>query len=485
LREASRPLIPKLSWVEQLLEGGQIPNFFAYFALFAWPAVCLILFVRLPVEKAAIWSLLGGYLLLPSGTSVDLFLLPPIDKFSITSLSTFLFCWMKGGASSGRKRSMLIYCLAFIFVISPIFTSLNNRYELSIADRSIPGFYPLDGLKYSLHNIIVLTPFFVGMRFLSSDASRLYLVRAVPTAAVFYSVPILLEVRFSPQLHRLIYGYFPHDFSQTARDGGFRPVVFLSHGLEVALFVSMAIIAAVVAMRAKSKILRGPSSAVAGYLGVILLLCKTLGAAIYAVVTVPLLLFTKPKTWLTVASVFSLLVCAYPMLRTYHLVPLNKIATAASAVSENRSASLRYRVKNEDLLLAKANEKPFFGWGTWGRGRVYQDDTGLDLAVTDGAWIIQFGMFGWFGFLSLFGLFATAILRARASVDSDLTPQTAVLGGLGLLLAVNIVDLLPNANLLPFTFLLAGSIAGGVQARSPRSLDRRRLAVSRTALPAR
>jgi hypothetical protein len=452
--------------------------------LFAWPVVCLFLFVRLPVERAAIWSLLGGYLLLPAGTMVDLSLFPPLDKFSIPSVTTFLLCWMRGAHSPPPRRSMLIYVLAFIFVISPIFTSLNNSYELAIADRSLPGFYPLDGLKYSLHNMIVLGPFFVGMRFLSSDHGREVLLKALPTAAVIYSAPILIEVRLSPQFHRWVYGYFPHDFSMTVRDGGFRPVVFLNHGLEVALFIAMAVIAASLAARARQRIWQQPAKFVAGYLAIILLLCKTLGAAVYAAVAVPLVLFTKPRSWLTVACVIILIVCAYPFLRSNNLIPVHQVASAATIVSADRASSFIYRVENEDLLLAKANKKPLLGWGTWGRSRVFQDDTGQDIATTDGTWIIQFGMFGWFGYLSLFVLFAAALFRARASVGREVNRGSIVLGGLGLLLAVNMVDLLPNANLLPFTYLLAGSIAGRVRARSARPIARDRTSASQIAAAA-
>ena len=51
------------------------------FVLFAWPLVCILLFVRLPVEEAAIWSLLAGYLLLPA-RQYRRPLLPPLDKFT-------------------------------------------------------------------------------------------------------------------------------------------------------------------------------------------------------------------------------------------------------------------------------------------------------------------------------------------------------------------------------------------------------------------
>ena len=63
-------------------------------------------------------------------------------------------------------------------------------------------------------------------------------------AGLCYSVPMLFEVRMSPQLHTWIYGYFPHSFVQQMREGGFRPVVFLGHGLLTAFFIMSAAVAA-------------------------------------------------------------------------------------------------------------------------------------------------------------------------------------------------------------------------------------------------
>jgi hypothetical protein len=440
--------------------------------LFAWPAVCIVLFVLLPIEAAAVWSLLAGYLLLPSATSVDISLLPPLDKFTIPAISTFILCWMKGTQSPPPRRSLLIYALAFASVMSPILTSFTNSFELQNAGHSISGFYPLDGLKLGLRNLVTLAPFFVGMRFLSSDKARTLLLGSVPAAALFYSIPMLFEIRMSPQLHHWVYGFFPHRFGQQIRDGGFRPVVFLNHGLEVALFAAMAVIAATILVRSKRRILGLPPGAVAAYLGVILLLCKTMGAAVYAAAAAPLVLVTRPRTWVRVACAITLLVCAYPALRLYDIVPVHQIAKAANSISIDRSASFLSRVTNEDALLAKADERPFLGWGSWGRNRVYDSATGEDVSVTDGQWIIQFGMYGWLGYLSMFGLFAAAVWRARTVVRGPATPSTIALAGLSLLLAVNVVDLLPNANLLPLTFLMAGSIAGCVRAGSARQSPR-------------
>jgi hypothetical protein len=145
------------------------------------------------------------------------------------------------------------------------------------------------------------------------------------------------------------------------------------------------------------------------------------------------------------------------------------------AISKERSTSFAVRVENEDLLLAKGNKKPAFGWGAWARNRIYDRKSGTDVSTTDGEWIIQFSTFGWLGYLSLFGLLTSSLMRARGGVRGPVTEASVVLGGLSLLLAINLIDLLPNANLVPLTYLIAGSVAGCVRARSSRKSAPQRL----------
>lgn len=432
--------------------------------MFAWPAVCVGLFIFLPLEAAAIWSLLGGYLLLPSSFQIDLPLLPPIDKMTIAAVSAFLLCWMKGAQTRTQHPSTLIYLLSAGYVLAPILTSLGNGYELQTAAVSIPGFYPLDGLKFAGRQLISLLPFFIGMRFLSNDYGRALLLKSLPTALTIYSIPMLFEVRMSPQLHQWVYGYFPTTFNQQIRAGGFRPVVFLSHGLELALITTLAIIAAVIGAHARWRILRLPAGAVAAYLSVILYFCKSLAPIVYAVVVAPIVLFTRPRFWVKISCAILLFVSAYPALRTSGVIPVQAIASAANFVSTDRSVSFQMRVRNEEALLSKANQKPFFGWGTWGRNRIFDRDTGQDISVTDGQWVIVLGTFGWFGYLCLFLLLTTAAFRSLRVVGKTVTTSTIELGGLTLLLAVYVLDLLPNANTMSLTFLIAGSIATSVKA---------------------
>ena len=289
--------------------------------------------------------------------------------------------------------------------------------------RASTAFYPIDGLKFAGRNVMMLIPLHIGRRFLSTDNARALLLKAIPAAMLVYSLPMLFEIRMSPQLHRWVYGYFPGDtFVQQIRGGGFRPVVFFSHGLALALFTAIAVLCVFVLMRAKLRVLRVDSRIVAAYLGGLLVLCKSLGPLIYAIVFAPVLLFTRPRFWVKIGCAASLVVCAYPVLRAHHLAPTQLVSDAASAISPERNASFAVRVLNEGQLLEKAEQKPWFGWGGWGRNRIFDQWTGKDVSVTDGGWIIYFGVYGWFGYLCFFGLLAAALFQAHRVMDKQVTP---------------------------------------------------------------
>jgi hypothetical protein len=114
------------------------------------------------------------------------------------------------------------------------------------------------------------------------------------------------------------------------------------------------------------------------------------------------------------------------------------------------------------MLLEKTADKPVFGWGTWGRGRIYKThwsgkfDT--DVTVTDGIWIIIISSFGWAGFIATFGLLAYPTARAfRNRRRFSKFPSFVVLLGV---LVINLFDLLSNSSLTPITWLIAGALAG-------------------------
>ncbi|MBL0871526.1 MAG: hypothetical protein IBJ18_13215, partial [Phycisphaerales bacterium] len=56
-----------------------MPNLFAYLVLFSWPLVAVVLFRLMSVQRALVWTLIAGHLLLPSATGIKFPMLPVID----------------------------------------------------------------------------------------------------------------------------------------------------------------------------------------------------------------------------------------------------------------------------------------------------------------------------------------------------------------------------------------------------------------------
>jgi hypothetical protein len=95
---------------------------------------------------------------------------------------------------------------------------------------------------------------------------------------------------------------------------------------------------------------------------------------------------------------------------------------------------------------------------------VYDPGTGRVLSIVDGQWIITIGHYGWLGFIAMFGLLALPVLGMwREARRPGAAPVPMAVSALTLILAVNMLDLLPNATLIPFTWLIAGALLGRVE----------------------
>jgi hypothetical protein len=90
---------------------------------------------------------------------------------------------------------------------------------------------------------------------------------------------------------------------------------------------------------------------------------------------------------------------------------------------------------------------------------VYDTETGVRLTTVDGQWIITIGMFGWFGYLGEFGLLTLPllILAFRTAKSNQVSKYASALA---LILTANLIDLVPNATLVPLTWLMAGALLG-------------------------
>jgi hypothetical protein len=437
-----------------------------YIMLFSWPLVASWLFSKLKLERAVIWGILLPYMILPVGAGIDLPLIPVLDKTTIPNIVLLFLAWKH---SKGKLKlfpeSIVARALFLMMLFVPFVTSALNSQPLIFPQNYIPGLTIKDAIGSLLLSCILMIPLVLGRCFLGTAEAHRDMLKILVAAGLVYSVFMLIEIRLSPQLHTWIYGYFPHEggFIQQVRQGGYRPVVFMGHGLLVALF-AMFVVAAAAALWRDKIVSEGRYLFKAGYMFGVLVLCKTLGALLYALLVLPLVLFSSPRTQLRVALILVLVAVTYPALRGAGMVPVNEMLNAAQTIDEERARSLDFRFTNEEALLERASERPLFGWGSWGRNHIRDPITGDMTSVTDGYWIIVIGVNGWIGYLATFGLLAWPILtifwRARREVADFLTPST---GALCLLLAINVIDFIPNAALMPLTWLIVGSLIGYVE----------------------
>jgi hypothetical protein len=448
-----------------------MPNIFAFLVLFSFPLVAIALFRTLSLERALVWTLIAGHLLLPSETDIKFPMLPVIDRSSIASVSALILCAIMAPKLrlsldlSARTGRLVIIGLLALVIVTPILTVLQNAQPVVDGRVFLPGLRLYDAYGLISQILFQMIPFWLGLRYLNTTTGHKALLEAIAIGGLAYTLPALFEIRMSPQLHTWVYGFFPHDFVQAIRDGGFRPVVFLNHGLMVGIFFCMSIISAVVLYREARR--EGEPAVkwlvAAVWLTLILYLSKNLGALVLAVIFASAAMFLGRRLQTALAVAVAVIVMLYPMLRGAGWIPVDTAYELALSISEERANSLKFRLDNEDALLEHANKKPLAGWGSWGRNSLWDPESGRMTSVTDGIWLIFIGVYGWLGYIGRFGLLTAPILffalRKRSFGPSLVTP------GVMLVLAANLIDLLPNAGLVNYVWLMAGSIAGIVVLR--------------------
>jgi hypothetical protein len=433
-------------------------------ALFSWPFCSAVLFRLLDLRVAIALTVIVGYLLLPPAVGIDLPLLPPIEKDTVAAISALVLAVIFAGKVRSlpgwlpRSRTALV--LILLLVVGAFLTTLTNGDRLAIGPRILPALRLYDAFAITQSSLVALIPFFLGRKFFAGRDQHRILLLVLCLAGLAYSILALYEIRMSPQLNRYLYGYFPHDWRQHLRGGGYRPVVFLEHGLRLGIFICCAMLAAAVCYRGKV----GPAPwrflVAAIWLLMTLVLAKTLGAIMIALILLPAVLFLNVRLQLLTAGALGLTILLYPMLRGADLVPVDRIVSFAEGIDQQRAGSLQYRLDHENMLLARANERPLFGWGGYNRGRVF-DDRGRNISTTDGSWIISVGQGGWLRYIGEFGLLTLSMVllafRKRSLNVSLIT------SGLSLVLAANLIDLVPNSGLSPVTWLMAGALYGRLE----------------------
>ncbi|HEY0214451.1 MAG TPA: hypothetical protein VGC40_12845 [Paenirhodobacter sp.] len=476
----------------------------AQIVLYSWPLVTWLLFRKLRREQAMIATILLGYLFIPERVGFDPPLLPAINKHLLPVLCAMVAMWIlnrqdaatieraarKQAATSepspSRARhkkiakpriAFLIPLIMGMLLLNTVLTWATNKEPIYYATRVLAGIKVYDIGSMCTSILTTLLPLWLGLRYLRTREAMLDFLKVMVWCGFAYSFLVLWESRMSPQLNVQLYGFFAHSWIQHIRDG-FRPIVFLAHGLRVGIFIAMAALAAAVLARSNADGKRGRWLILALWLAFCLPISRNLGATMIAFALIPVILFLPTRLQLLLGLVLSATVLVYPLARGSGLIPADRIVSAIMSINTDRAGSLNFRLEQEDVLLSRANQKPVSGWGGWGRSRVFNEETGASESVTDGSWIIVIGQSGWIGYLGIFGLLCLpAIFAALRATRYGLG---TVESGVVILLCANLVDLIPNSSLLPLLWLIAGMLWGRLEQGPQSTQDRLTDKVART-----
>lgn len=447
-----------------------MPNALAYLAVFLTIPVGIGLFFVVRPALATLAVFFGAVLLLPELTELDLPGLPGIGKEEAAAIACLL-----GVALRARRKLRDARMLRgpdrwiVVFMLGALGTSLTNTDELVFGPQVLPSLGVHEAISVMFSDFLLyLVPFVLGRALFTTAKELKTALGAIAIAGCVYSPFVFTELMLSPQLHNWIWGFHQHDFIQTIRgDGSYRPMVFMEHGLAVAMLLMWATVSGVILMKAKKRAFMFPAPLVTAYVAVWLFWVKSLGALIYAVTLAPVVAMLRPQNVLRVALILSAIVFSYPILRAFDVFPDRALVNAAYNASGDRAASLDYRFTMESMLAERASDRPVFGWGRFKRNMVIDPETGKDLSVSDGFWVVIYGVRGGLGFVCFFAYLLSPIFLLRKRLRRVAAPEEKVmLTGLALLVSVSAVDLLPNGlyNSLPVFF--AGILYGATRALS-------------------
>ncbi len=434
--------------------------------LFGWIPLVMILFMLLPPRRAVVSAFIIAWLFLPIAQFKLVGLLPNYDKISATCLGVFLAGAVFDAGRFANFRPawydipMLIWCLV------PIPSAMSTGY----------GMY--EGLSGVMYQAITWgVPYLIGRIYFNSLEGLHELAMGVIIGGIVYIPLCLYEIRMSPQLHTMVYGFHQHDFGQSRRGGGWRPTVFMQHGLAVATYMCTAtLLTAWMAFSEKRRVIYSiPLWVYAFVIFATAVLCKSSGATLLMLGGLAMLLFIR-FTKLTLPA-WGLLAIPflYMFSRTMGGWDASSIREFARLISDRAEQSVGFRLDSEDALWESVRPRMLLGATRFYWASINPEE-GRRI-VPDGLWILALGRFGVVGVVSVFACFAVPaiVFLRRFNPRTWSHPMVAVAAAWMMNLLLWSMDCLSNAMVNPIFLLAAGGLAAApaiVAATAPRGRGR-------------
>ena len=389
---------------------------------FGWIPLTIYFFNKKGAVKGTLLSLIGGILFIPI-FSYD-FPLITYNKNAVISLSILISFLI---TNSTRKYPLRFNGVDFFVlmscVVGPIITSLSNGL----------GLY--DAIFQSLNTTLSWGFFFWMGRRLITNRETLEILKYYILIGTLIYVPLcLVELRFSPQLNRWVYGFYAHSFLQHIRNGGYRPMVFMQHGLMVTLWLaSGAIIAFSYWVEGiYKKIWRIPIPVVFFLIFFTTLFSNSTGSTILMFLGIILYILYRVRRITWPIRIILLFIPLYFYLRLNGIINSNDILQIVSMhFNAERTQSVWFRFYQEDLYTKNMIGHQLFGWGGWNRSAPIDPRTGYLLIVRDSMWLGLYSQYGFVGMISvylflLYGPFKIISKKSRKIVK-DAIPIVLIL----------------------------------------------------------
>ena len=432
--------------------GVLIVALFALIVLVLWLPCVVLIFAKFSMQKAIVLSFVTAWLFLPP-TTIPLPGFPDWTKMSATVFSVMLCASIKYPQKLLSVRLRFYDIPVLVFCLCPFISAIvNNQGAYDGLSAILDEFY-----RWGL-------PYLIGRAFLADISGNRQMCLGMAWGGILYIPFCLYEIRMSPVFKVYLYGFRTPSFVEIGlRYGGYRPMVFLSSGLELGWWMCCASFTTFMLWKsgAVTKIFRFPISYYVLPISFVTLMCKATGATVQILVgliMVYLCRYVKSSLLLWTIILVGPLYCVTRPSGFFTGEQL--VSLAKSVFGEDRAQSLEFRFQQENLLFQSALQRPVFGWAR--NGGFNPPDRYGKILVTDGLWILVLGYSGSVGllFFNLSLLSPTALFLRRFRPSTWFEPEIAPIMVLAVILPLFMIDNLSNAMLNPIYAIAMGCISG-------------------------
>ena len=410
---------------------------------------CTIAYLR--GIRGVLAAVVFGWLFLPPTVGINLPGLPPFGKDAAVAYAILLGLVLVEGRAISEFRPKLLDVPMLVWLVVPFFSSVTNGLGVSDGLSEIYLRLMSWGIPYFAGRTLIRTPSDVRSAAIWVVLSGLI---AVPLA--------LWEIRMSPHLHETVYGFRVARFHMAVRLGGYRPMLFMRHGLEVGLWMATASAAGIWLLLAGRGTIRLWGYKINSFSIVLFgttVLCRSLGALVLLFGTTAAAMFVR-STGLRIVFIALLLTpSVYLSARMTNLIQAEQLSSIVAAYNPDRAFSLESRLNQEEFITDHALKKPLFGWGGFNRYRP-TNDLGETTPV-DSLTMITLGKNGVAGLVTLLAmnlippLLIVLRLPGRALARPFWAPTIAILLGV----TIYSMDALFNAFATPVHIVSLGILA--------------------------